>query len=93
MSTQLSPQQQSIIDHLVTSGAYADASEAIDWAIHLLELHDRQLRELRATLQVGLEQAERGELIPYTPEFMDELIREVEEAYQRGETPDPNAWP
>ena len=93
MATQLSPRQQSIIDHLVTSGAYADAAEAIDRAIHLLELHDRQLHGLRAKLQIGLDQAARGELIPYTSAFMDELIQDVEEAYQRGEKPDPNAWP
>jgi len=34
-----------------------------------------------------------GDGIPFSAELMDEIEREAEEAYQRGETPNPDACP
>jgi hypothetical protein len=52
-----------------------------------------RLKRLRALLAVGLDQAERGELIELTPELLDEIDREVEEQFQRGEQPNPGVCP
>ncbi len=93
MSIELSPRQQSVIEHLVASGSFSDVATAIDRAIQLLELHEQQMSALRTKLQVGLDQAKRGEGVEYTPEFMDELIQETEEAFLRGEVPDRDVWP
>ena len=93
MSIELSPRQQSIIEHLVASGSFSDVPAAIDRAIQLLELHEQQIGALRAKLQVGLDQIKRGDVVEYTPEFMDELVQETEEAFLRGEVPDRDVWP
>jgi hypothetical protein len=34
-----------------------------------------------------------GEAIPWTPELMDEISREADEMYWRGEKPDPYVCP
>jgi hypothetical protein len=34
-----------------------------------------------------------GEAIPWTPELMDEISREADEMYWRGEKPDPDVCP
>jgi putative addiction module CopG family antidote len=93
MSIELSPRQQTVIEHLVASGSFSDATVAIDRAIQLMELHEQQIAALQAKLQVGLDQVNRGEVVEYTPEFMDEMILETEEAFLRGEVPDRNVWP
>jgi hypothetical protein len=51
------------------------------------------LSRLRAMLAVGLEQAERGEVIEFTPEYLEDLDRRVEEAFLRGEEPRPEVCP
>ena len=40
---------------------------------------------LRADLQIGLEQIERGEVGDFTPELLDELAREAEQNARDGE--------
>jgi putative addiction module CopG family antidote len=91
MTVQLSPQIEATIEHLVASGQYADAGDVIEKAVRLLEEreHERFLR-LQALVREGLESGEGVEL---TPELMDEIEREAEEAYQRGEKPSPDVCP
>ncbi|HET8524825.1 MAG TPA: hypothetical protein VFL82_16460 [Thermomicrobiales bacterium] len=45
---------------------------------------ERRLQELRADIAVGLEQIERGEVIEFTPELLEELVREAEENMRLG---------
>lgn len=52
-----------------------------------------QLEHLRSLLTVGLEEAQRGELIEFTPEYLEDLDRRVEEMFLRGDEPDPDVCP
>jgi len=92
MSIQLDSRSEALIRQKVEAGLYSDASEALREAVRLLDERDR-LQHLRALLAVGLEQADRGELVELTPELLEEIDREVEERFQRGELPNPDVCP
>jgi antitoxin ParD1/3/4 len=92
MSVSLSPQLEAMIRERVESGRYRDASEVVQEALRLLEEHEK-LEHLRSLLAVGLEQARRGELIEFTPEYMKDLHRRVGEAFRRGDKPKPDVCP
>ena len=91
MSIQLPPQAEALIREKVKSGLYANAEEAIEAAVHLLDDHDRrlQVRRLRAAIAEG----EEGEALPWTPELMAQLSLEADEMHRRGETPNPDVCP
>lgn len=90
MTVSLSPQHEDLIREKVASGLYRSADEAIDAALRLLNARDQQMQQLRAKIQDGLDSGDGVEL---TPEVMDEIEREAEAAYHRGEQPDPDVCP
>jgi antitoxin ParD1/3/4 len=92
MNVSLTPQLEAMIRERVDSGRYSNASEVVREALRLLE-ERKQLEHLRSLIAVGSEQAERGELIEWTPELMDEIDRRAEERFLRGEEPDPDVCP
>jgi antitoxin ParD1/3/4 len=92
MNVSLTPQLEAMIRERVDSGRYSNASEVVREALRLLEERER-LDHLRSLLAVGLAEAERGELIEWTPELMDEIDRRAEERFLRGEEPDPDVCP
>lgn len=92
MSVTLTPRLEAKIRERVESGRYSDASEVVEDALQLLEERERS-EHLNALLAVGLEQARRGELIPFTPEMFDEIDRRVDEMILRGEEPNPDVCP
>lgn len=84
MARKLSPEHEAIVDRILATGEYRDAGEVITAALRLLEERDRRLRWLRAEVQKGLDQFERGEFIEYTPALLEEIAREVEENILQG---------
>lgn len=92
MVVSLTPQVEAMILERVKSGNYNDASEVVKAALQLLEEREK-LEHLRSLLAVGFEQSARGELIDFTPELLEELDREVEERFLRGEKPNPDVCP
>ena len=58
MDIQLSQDQQSAIEAMVTSGRFGSVQEAVSEGIRLLVSNER----LRKAVQVGIDQADRGEL-------------------------------
>jgi antitoxin ParD1/3/4 len=93
MSITYPPDIEATINKLVESGRYSDPIDALREAVRLLEERERQREELIAKLQVGIDQADRGEVDEWTPELRDRLIREADEMYLRGEEPDPDVLP
>ena len=92
MNVSLTPERETMIRQQVDSGRYNNASEVVRDALRLLEEHQR-LQHLRSLLAVGLEDERRGDLVEYTPEWIGDLHRRVEERFQRGEEPDPDVCP
>lgn len=58
----LTETQSDLVDRLVASGRYQNASEALRAGLRLLEREEAELGDLRARLSVGLDQARQGEL-------------------------------
>lgn len=92
MAVSLTPELEAIIQERVDSGRYGSASEVVQEALRLLEERDR-VEHLRSLIAVGLEQAQRGELIEFTPELLESIDRRAEEWFRSGVEPDPDVCP
>lgn len=58
----LTDAQSEMIDRLVASGRYQNASEALRAGLRLLEREEDEIEALRARLTLSLEEARRGDL-------------------------------
>ncbi|MBC9245977.1 type II toxin-antitoxin system ParD family antitoxin [Paracoccus sp. 11-3] len=58
----LTDTQSDLVDRLVATGRYQNASEALRAGLRLLERDEAEFDDLRARLVEGLEQARRGDL-------------------------------
>ena len=67
MNVSLTPELENLVHSKVKSGRYLSASEVVREGLRLLEERDRlfelRLADLQRKVSVGLEQADRGELI------------------------------
>ena len=78
MVIQLSPESEATIRELISRGDYDDEEAVVAEALRVLVERDK-LERLRALIAVGDEQAARGQLVPWTADFMDRLKREAAE--------------
>lgn len=92
MTIQLAPEDQDKIAELVKVGLYADSAEVIHEALRVLEERAR-VRAFRAAVEEGEDDYARGDVYPWTPEFMSEIRAEAEEMRRTGERPDPDILP
>ena len=58
----LTEAQSDLVDRLVSTGRYQNASEALRAGLRLLEREEAEHGALRSRLTTGLEQARRGDL-------------------------------
>jgi len=75
MHINLSPEIEQYLQAKVGTGFYSNASEVVRDAIRRMWEEDEALEKLRASIQVGEAQFERGEGIPYSAARL-ELITE-----------------
>jgi antitoxin ParD1/3/4 len=70
MNISLTPELEKMISDKVASGRYHSASEVVREALRLLEQQDEiyqvRLERLREELDIGIEQLDRGERVPFT---------------------------
>ena len=92
MNVSLTPELEAMIRQQVDSGRYNNVSEVVREALCLLDERDR-LEHLRSLVLVGLEQAQRGELVEFTPELLEDIHRRAEERFRGGEEPHPDVCP
>jgi len=75
MDVSLTPEMAKLVKAKVRTGLYRSADEVVREALQLLQERDtekeRRLAELRQKIEVGWEQAERGDLLPAKKIFQD----------------------
>ncbi len=80
LTVSLTPELESFVSSRISSGHNRSASEVVAEGLRLLARQEvdsgAALTELRAKIAVGLEQAERGELLDG-----EEVFRELEERF------------
>jgi predicted transcriptional regulator len=62
-------------------------------ALRMLNVRERRVQEIRASIEEGLAELERGEGIELTPEVMEEISREADELTRLGVLPKPDVCP
>jgi antitoxin ParD1/3/4 len=76
------PELEKFVEEQVRAGRFASAEEAISGALSLLQAHEHltpeELSHLRAAIQVGIDQADRGEVEAWDPQ---EISAEVERRF------------
>ena len=79
MSVTLTPHLEAMIREKIETGLYRDEETVMREALRLLDEHDRRLQRLRAAIAVGDEQVARGDVVTWTPDFLDQLKREADD--------------
>ena len=73
MNVSLTPHLEELVNQRVRSGRYNSASEVVRETLRLLEEQDRlreiRLESLRKEIQTGIDQADRGEVVPVEEVF------------------------
>lgn len=86
MNVSLTPELQRFVADKVQTGLYHTASEVVREGLRLLqerdELRRTRLEELRKQIAVGVEQADRGELVD-GPAFFEKLQRKTRAGRER----------
>ena len=87
MTLKLPPQLEEAIRRKVESGMYASTADMLAQALELLEEHEQlraiRLQKLREQVQVGLDQAERGEVSELDIEQVIEKARQQRRQMRR----------
>lgn len=81
MNVKLTPEQEALVKQKIESGQYDAPEEVIDHAFGLLReedaVHRLRFEELRAKIQVGIDQLERGEYETYDSASVQELLEGI----------------
>ncbi len=92
MTVTLTPRLEALVQEKVEAGAYGTADEVIEEALRLLDQRDRRER-LRESLAEAEAELDRGEGAEWTPELMEQLVRDADELLHQGARPDPDVCP
>jgi putative addiction module CopG family antidote len=91
MSITLSPQTEQRIRQWIDNSRYPDAEAVIDQALQALE--DREHAKFLKARELVLAGHNSGPGVELTDELWEEMEREVDDAYQRGDEPPPHVCP
>jgi len=77
MNVSLTPELEELIKQKVAGGMYGSSSEVIREALRLLKERDEyqqmRLEQLRADIQIGLDQIARGRVRPLDEEVIEDI--------------------
>jgi Arc/MetJ-type ribon-helix-helix transcriptional regulator len=71
VSSDLSPENEQFLEHIVSLGVYHDRGEALDKAVELLRRREGLIRDV----DEGIEQLERGEGVSLDIEAVKDEVR------------------
>ncbi len=92
MALQISPRIQAQIVEMVARGDYPDADSMLEEALELLAEHEHLVR-LRNMIAIGVDQANRGEVVEYNEQFRIDAKREALRRFAEGEFAGPDVRP
>ncbi|HEY7030799.1 MAG TPA: type II toxin-antitoxin system ParD family antitoxin [Thermomicrobiales bacterium] len=92
MNVTLTPEAEALVRRQIEAGRFQTADEVIEEALGVLDERER-MEQLRAKLQVGIDQADRGELVDWTPELREQIRQSARRRVKLGEKPDPDVCP
>ena len=93
MHINLSAEIERYLESKVGTGLYHNAAEVVRDAIRRMQEEDEKLSALRAAVQVGDAQIERGEGIPYTPERLAAITAKAFAQARQGNPVNPDVAP
>ena len=76
-SVELSEDLREFVEEQLRSGRYTSATEVLRDAFSVLRQRHERLDSLRAALQTGIEQLDRGDFIEGTPAELTQALREA----------------
>lgn len=88
----LSPRSEELVRQMISSGRYDNANAVLEDALLALDEQYR-LEQLRAALDGGEAEFERGEIVLYTPEVFDEIMQNVTTLAREGRRSDSDVRP
>ena len=91
-TVQISDETAAKFQGKVDRGLYPDLETAFAEAARLLDELEYN-RSLQAKIQMGLDEIERGEVVPWTRELSRQLLEEAMELHRLGVRPDSDEWP
>jgi antitoxin ParD1/3/4 len=77
MNVSLTPQLERMIAKKVKGGQYQTASEVVREGLRLLRERDEELDWVRAQVQIGIDEIERGEYEEYDETTTKDLIEDI----------------
>ena len=92
MNISLTPEQEAMIREKVESGRFANSSEVVWAALRLMDEHDKR-EHLRAAIEQARASAVRGDVQPWTPQRLGEILERAEAAAAAGKQPNPDVCP
>jgi antitoxin ParD1/3/4 len=93
MHINLSTEMEQYLQSKVGTGFYSNASEVVRDAIRRMREEDEKLAALRAAVQIGDDQLERGEGTPYTPERLETITAKAFANARQGKKVNPDVAP
>lgn len=93
MHINLSPEMEKYLQAKVGTGFYSNASEVVRDAIRRMWAEDEKLEALRAAVQIGDEQLDRGEGVTYAPERLDRITEKALTNARNGKKVSPDVAP
>lgn len=77
MNISLTPELERLINRKVKTGMYQTASEVVREALRVLKERDDDLARLKADIQKGFDEIERGEFTDYDEKSTPRLLAEI----------------
>ena len=93
MHVNLSPEMENFIKSKVVGGFYGNATEVIRDAIRRMQAEEARFSAWQAAIKKGDEQLERGEIVDYSPELLNDITERAIAAIGSGAPIDPDVLP
>lgn len=77
MTVTLTPDAEALVQRKIQTGPYTSAADVINEALRLLDERDRRIR-LNAAIAVGDEDIDLGNIIDWSPDFLERLKEEAD---------------